>query len=246
MRITALVSTLLAAAGVLVAGASAAQTYTFQQGLNGYAGTRDTMLAQSEPSLALGSQDFVSIDASDGGLPNHGLLAFDSLFGTGAGQIKPTEVIVGAQLRLQIDSAGSGFMLHNLLVDWSEATATWNSFDGGVQADGIEAETTPFLTLGANNGDSNISEGLLSLDVTASLQRVQAGGLPGYGWAFLPFMPDGTNGVDFFSREYFALADRPQLIVEVTPVPEPQTWLLVIAGLAAAGAAARRARPARL
>ena len=62
---------------------------------------------------------------------------------------------------------------------------------------------------------------------------------------FQIFMPDGTNGVDFFSRQYFAMAERPRLIVEVTPVPEPQTWLLVIAGLVAAGAAARRARPAR-
>jgi hypothetical protein len=245
MRITALVSNLLATAGVLVAGASAAQTYTFQQGLNGYAGTRDTMLAQSEPALALGGQDFVSIDASDGGLPNHGLLAFGGLFGTGAGQIKPTESIVSARLQLQIDSAGSGFTLHNMLIDWSEATATWNSFGGGIQANGIEAETTPFLSLGGNNGDSNVSEGLLTLDVTASLRRVQAGSVPGYGWAFLPFMPDGTNGVDFFSREYFATADRPRLIVEVTPVPEPQTWLLLIAGLAGATAMARRARPAR-
>ena len=220
--------------------AQANNVLTFQNGVNGYAGTADTTLLSSDPDGVHGSDEEVSIDASDGGSPNHVLLRFDNLFGNGAGQIKAGESIVNAKLTVEITSAGSGILFHDMLMPWNEAAATWNNMGDGIQANGIEASATPFLSVGDNNGGGNISSGILELDVTASLQDAQAGNVPGHGWALLPFMPNGTNGVDFFTKEAFLTASRPLLTVEVAPVPEPETYALMLAGLGLVGFAARR------
>lgn len=222
-------------------GVSSAATLTFQQGLNGYTGTSDTTLKSSAPAVVADPGD-ASIDASDDGSPNHVLLRFDDVFGASDGQIRPSDAIVHAQLQLSIQSEGSGIMFHDMLVPWDQATATWNSFTGGIQTDGIEAAAAAFASIGANTGDPNIPEGLFTVDVTASLQALRSGALPGYGWALLPFMPNGTNGVDFVSSELLPVELRPLLTVEVAPVPEPETYALLLAGLTLVGAAHRRSK----
>jgi hypothetical protein len=235
----------LTLAVMFAAGAAQANTtLTFQQGVNGYLGTADTTLMSSDNNFAHGTDTAASIDASDGGSPNHVLLRFDDLFGNGAGQIKATDSIVSATVTLVTDSYGSGLLAHDMLVAWDEATATWNSFGNGIQTDGTEAAAVAFATLGANSGGTNVATDTFSIDVTASLQAAQAGSLPGYGWALMPWMPDGTNGLDFITKEGFLAADRPLLSVEVAPVPEPETYALMLAGLGLVGFAARKARRA--
>jgi len=240
MQATPLSLALTLAAALAAGSTQANTTLTFQHGVNGYTGTADTTLMSSDATGIHGSDEEVSIDASDGGTPNHVLLRFDDLFGNGAGQIKAGDSIVSAKLTVQITSAGSGINFHNMLVSWNESTATWDSFGNGVQADGSEAAATPFLSIGANDGSGNISSGVLELDLTSSLHAMQSGAVPGYGWALLPFMPDGTNGTDFFTKEAFMAADRPLLTVEVAPVPEPETYAMMLAGLGLLGFVARR------
>jgi len=58
----------------------------------------------------------------------------------------------------------------------------------------------------------------LTLDVTASLLAQQAGSLPGYGWALLPWPTAGWNGVDLDTSEAAAVLNRPLL---TTPCPSP-------------------------
>lgn len=232
--------TLIALAVATAATSASAATYTFQQDVNGYHGAMDVTLYSSNADFSDGNEQEVSVDASDSGSPNHVLLRFDGLFGDGTGQIKAGEQIVSATLTLEITSAGSGIMFHDMLVDWNPASATWNSFGEGIQTDGIEATAQPFLALGADNGDKNIESGVLVLDFTEALRRMQDGSVPGYGWALLPFMPNGTNGVDFYSAEGFDPTTRPLLTVEVAAVPEPGTWAMLAAGLALIGAVARR------
>jgi hypothetical protein len=237
-----LIAATVAATGMFMSNGAVAATLTFQHGVNGYFGTSDTTLVSSDPGGVYGALDEVSIDASDGGSPNHVLLRFDGLFGNAAGQIKPTDTIVGATLKVVITSVGSGIIFRDMVSPWNQATATWNSFGDGIQADGIEAVAVPFASIGANNGDPNITGPILEVDVTGSLQKLQSGNLPGNGWALLPFMPDGTNGVDFLTSEAFTAGDRPLLTVEVTPVPEPEAYALFLAGLGLVGLAARRRR----
>lgn len=233
-------NTLVALALAATTATASAATYTFQQDVNGYYGAMDVTLYSAYPDSSNGYEQEVSIDASDSGSPNHVLLRFDELFGSAASQIKAGETIVSATLTLEITSAGSGILFYDMLTDWNSASATWNSLGDGVQTDGIMAAATPFLTLGANNGDSNIGEGTLVLDFTDALRRIQDGSVPGYGWALLPFMPSGTNGVDFYSAEGYDLATRPLLTVEVAAVPEPGTWAMLAAGLGLIGLRARR------
>jgi hypothetical protein len=239
--------TATAVAAVLMTTSSAfAQTteYTFRDGLSGYAGTQDTELRSNtgDTGTPTGGNDSISVDGDDGspGLkPNQGLIRFGSIFG--AGGIQATDTIVSAKLMLNVTNPGSGFTVHDMLVDWSEATATWDSLAGGVQANGIEAASAQIATFGTNNGSENVPVGMLVIDVTTSLQAVKAGALPGYGWALLPYA-NGTNGVDFDASESFSSALRPTLAVEVMPVPEPGTWALMAAGLGLLGLAGRRTR----
>lgn len=241
------VAVLLATCGT----AQAAQTYTFRDGLNGYSGTRDTMVRSNESAspgdsrgVNYGLLDFVSVDGDDGSpgsKPNHGLINFEGIFGNGANQIKATDIILSAKISLAVINPGSGLMLHDMKIAWNETTVTWNSLGGGVQPDGIEAVATPILTLGANNGGENVPTGQLLLDVTSSLVAVQGGTLPGYGWAMIPFVA-GTNGIDFNTREFGDASLRPTLTVEVSPVPEPEAYGLMLSGLALIGFAIRRRR----
>lgn len=234
--IPALLATAALAATLPVGAAS----LSFQQGLNGYSGTQDTTLMSSDAGTVHGADDAASIDASDGGSPNHVLLRFDGLFGNAPGQIRSTDTIVSATVTFHIDSQGSGVQFHDMLMPWDQATATWDSVGNGIQTNGIEAAVAPLLSLGANNGDANISGESFVADVTGSLRAMQSGSVPGYGWALMPFMPNGTNGLDFFTSEAFVANLRPLLVVEVSAVPEPGTYALLLAGLAAVGGLAKR------
>jgi hypothetical protein len=232
-------------------GAHASTTLTFQQGLAGYLGTQDTMIRSNETASPgdsrntnYGAELFVSVDGDDGspGLkPNHGLVRFDALFGMAAGQIQPGDTIDSAVLRLSVFNPGSGMTVHNMLASWQQGTVTWNSAVNGIQTDGIEAQATPLATFGADNASENVPIGLLSIDVTASLRAVQAGTLPGFGWALIPFT-NGTNGIDFHSSEALDTSVRPLLTVQVTPIPEPGTYALMALGLLSLGLYIRNRR----
>lgn len=233
----------IAAASMLLATAPAAwadtTVQTFQQGVAGYSGQVDTNLRGEEPATPGGNLLEISIDASDGGFPSQGLLRFDGVFGSGAGQIGNDRVIVSATLTLQIGSAGSGIRFHEMLQAWDAATLTYGGAGDGIQADGIEAATAALFTVGANDAGANIEEGPLVLDMTLAMQRAQSGLAP-FGWALLPFFPEGTNGVDFYSAEWITTADRPLLTITTAPVPEPAVLAMFALGLAGLGLQARR------
>ncbi|MCP5279931.1 MAG: PEP-CTERM sorting domain-containing protein [Thiobacillus sp.] len=231
----------------LIAGsAHASVNLTFQNGVNGYAGTQDTELRSSpaDTGTPQGGFESISVDGDDGSpdrKPNHGLVRFDSVFGAAAGQINAGDTIINATLTLNVFNPGSGFSVYDMLVDWNEATATWDSLANGIQGNGVEASNIAFAVFGADTSGENVPTGALVIDVTASLQKVQAGLLPGHGWGLVPFV-NGTNGIDFETSEAFMASARPMLSVEVAPVPEPETYALMLAGLGLVGFAARRVR----
>jgi autotransporter-associated beta strand protein len=187
-------------------------TVAFQQGVAGYAGTRDTYLSAAEPttSSATAAGLWVDGDASDasGSQPRQALLRFDGILG-GAG-IPSGALIESATLALRTGTtpqshSSDPMTMHRMLTSWSDGS-TWLS-TGGIAADGTEA------ILGGNSTFvTAINGGPLSFDVTESLHAWQSGA-PNLGWAFLP---GGTDGWRFESSEAARIADRPAL--EVTYV----------------------------
>lgn len=173
---------------------------TFEQGVGGYAGTVDKEIRSSGGDAANGQDPFISIDGDDatgGVFPNQGLIRFESILGTGAGQVDPSLPIAGAVLTLNVVNPGSGMSVHRMLVPWDE-TSTWSGLGGGVTL-GVDAVSDPLVTIGAGNFSENIGVGELQLDVTAAVQA-WAQGAPNHGLALLP-LPAGDNGVDFGTSE---------------------------------------------
>lgn len=174
-------------------GSSTPKTVTFQQGVDGYSGTVDTYLQEAEPDANNASAATLLVDASNPGKTNQSvqaLLRFDSIVGSDSSQIPSGSSVTEATLTIETTNGGHGGKFHPMLIDWSD-TDTWNTLDGGVQADDSEAASSSDVTTGS------VSVGSVSFDVS---QRVQAwvNGESNNGWAILP---SGRNGWRFDSAE---------------------------------------------
>jgi Ca2+-binding RTX toxin-like protein len=180
-------------------------TLTFQQGVNGYSGTVDTMIQQNS-STNYGSNTALNVDSDvNNGNPAQVLLRFNDIFGSLAGQIALDDTIDSAVLELQVFDPGSAIELYNMLQSWADSV-TWTSFTNGIQADGIEASTTASASTPAGQ---EIPIGTLTIDVTSSLQVWQADPTSNHGWVFLP---TSNNGLDFYSAQG---TSKPRLVVNV-------------------------------
>ena len=194
--------------------------YLFRNGVNGYNGNRDKELRSSGGDSFNGQETSISVDGDDGSpgrQPNHGLIAFEGIIGPGASQLPGDAEIERAVLTLEVFNAGSGFSVHELLINWSESS-TWQSFGSGVQANNIEAVATPIDSFGSNNGSSNVDFGTLEIDVTSTIAGYLDGSLSNFGWALVPFA-NGTNGIDFFTSEFEDFDLRPSLQIFLEKAP---------------------------
>ncbi len=189
---------------------AAPTTVTFQDGVASYAGTQDTYMDQAAAATVRGALDTWRWDTEDPS-PNqeYGLIRFDSLFGGGPGQIPPGSQISSATLALVVfnDGVTPPGTVHEVLVDWAEATTTWNNFggDAGAQSDEYGATTI---------ANAPIALGTSNLNVTSSLQSWSANPSANRGWIFVP---QNLDGVQVRSSEYATVAERPKLTVIYTP-----------------------------
>ncbi len=196
---------------VATPGAGGGTTLTLQDGLNGYIDTVDTFLQQINPNTNLGSTTPLKWDTDDGGGFDYTLIRFNNIFGTGAGQIQPTDTITSATLYYTVggdaNAIGNDATVHEVLVNWVESD-TFNTFGGepDVQPDEYGASS-----LGTAAGGVL---GQASVNVTSSLIAWQANGSPNTanrGWII---RPTGTDGVQVRSREYATTqSERPKLVV---------------------------------
>jgi autotransporter-associated beta strand protein len=170
------------------------QTVSFQQGVNNYTGTTDTMILQSAPNQTNQSATTLSV-VNNPGYSSEGLLQFSNIIGNGAGQVPPGAKIVSAMLQWTTSTtSNTNCELHRMLVPWSDATATWNSMGGGISANGVQAVATPDIIV-SPTGTSAAPQ--TTVNVTQSLQA-WAGGAANDGWAMLP---DGNQTWSFSSCE---------------------------------------------
>ncbi len=204
---------------------------TFQEGVDGYSGTEDTYVRSAFASTNYGGITVISVDADDGSgiSPNHALIRFPSIIGSEAAQIPPGSSITRAELTVNVFNTGSGFRIHRMLTPWSEAD-TWNSLGDGIQTDGVEAVADAAGSIGADNDSPNVAAGERSIEITSAVQA-WVDGATNHGLALLPF-PNGTNGVDFYTSEWFTAAQRPRLRVEFAPPAPPFVSVAVSDGAA--------------
>jgi hypothetical protein len=198
-------STCSPATGLCVSGPV---TVSFQDGVSGYTGTQDTYLAEASPTTVEGTLDNWRWDTVN---PNQefGLIRFDAIFGSGAGQIPAGAAISSATLTLEVTngSVAPNGNINESTVDWAEATATWNNFGGeaGVQAD--EYLASPAYV-------APIATGTVDVTVTSSVQAWSSALRSNFGWVFRPASDDGMQ-VD--SAEFATVAQRPKLTVVYFP-----------------------------
>lgn len=190
-----------------------------------YNGTNDVELRQDDPDtnhdLGTGSADpEFTVDGDDpsgSGLDTAVLMRFDGIFGNGPGQVPIGSTINAATLFIDIDNTGNDLDLFRVTSAWgSESTETWNSF--------LAAGTFVDTGTDVNGGGDKVF-----IDVTAQV-ALWAAGTANNGWVFLP---TGNDGIDFDASENSDPADRPQLVIDYTPVPEPGSLALIGLGGAA-------------
>lgn len=208
-------------------------TVRFQEGAGGYSGVHDTFIRQDQPTTAFGSATTLVVDGDDNGAsgsqPTQALVKFDSLFGSGPGQVPAGADIESARLLVMTgptsgDGSANTVSAHRMLTDWDELV-TWDSLLGGISANGIEAALLADDSIAPSHNNTAV---YAIFDVTATVQLWADGLAANHGWALLP---NGTDGWRFLSTDAAnAVSLRP--VLEVTyVVPEPGALAVLAAGL---------------
>ena len=206
-----------------------------------YTGNTDAEIRQESPDANFnnGTGDSapgaeISVDGDDpggSGLSSHGLVRFDlpNLNTLPGVPLAPGYQVVTATVFFDVDNTGNNPEMYVMAAAsaWIESTVTWNSF-GATPNDGIVVGTDTLGSVISFNGSGN----KITIDVTQSVTDWYDGTVTNNGWGFVP---TGTNGVDFDISEEGAPGeiDRPYLLIDFRPVPEPSTGLLAAGGLLA-------------
>lgn len=205
----------------------------FQDGINGYGGTRDTWVNEDDPDRSYGQDD---TETSDDDTANsifsdyrgQGLVRFDGIFSEtpSEGTIPPGATIFSAIITIDIaDDVDTPFFdpffrVHPVLVPWEE-DSTWNSLDDGLSVGtDLGSAIAEFSGDNADNGDT-----MRRIDVTGLVQA-WSDGQPNYGVAILPEIIDGNDdGIRIWTREFANPLLRPRLeityeAIEVAPTAD--------------------------
>ena len=209
-------------------------TVSFQNGASGYGGQEDTVLYSREPDVNFGTEGSISPDQQDSNGARQGLLRFNDIIGDGliplGAQINSATLVVDV---VNDSNSAMQMSLYRMQEDWSEASATWNTFGaiGGVQASEGEASDLPPDAI-LFEADTTAAEPDTAgiFDVTRSLEY-WASGADNFGWMI---ESSATNGWDFRTKES-AQSQRPRLQVDFDVPSSDQFQLLTTALVAAEG-----------
>ncbi|HOX57220.1 MAG TPA: DNRLRE domain-containing protein [Candidatus Paceibacterota bacterium] len=197
---------------------------SFQEGTDGYTGTVDTQVRLVAPDTSYAGNATLSpdplVNAAPVPNPNHVLLRFDNIFGTGAGKVTPGSKVHVAVLELtsiNADAQGAGGQFHHVLKPWNDAD-TWNTWVNGVQTDGVEAAVSPTVTIPVEGFGVSVQPTRHHIEITADVQAWASGTLANNGWAIMPW-DEGSNGWAFNSANNATVNTRPLLRVYYDPAP---------------------------
>ena len=196
----------------------------FQQGFNGYTGTRDTWVNEDEPNTSYGDDD--TRDADDDAANSlfsdylgQAMIRFEDLFGgeAGDGPIDSDSIILDARLSIEIEDDidnpifSPDFFVYPALIAWEE-NSTWDSIGGGFSGSDLGPQIGVFSGDDDPNGNS-----LRQLNIT-SLVQSWADGAPNNGVVIVPEIIGGNDdGISIWTSESGNGLFRPRL--EITYLP---------------------------
>ena len=205
---------------------------SFRQGVNGYANAFDTKIQPSSPNSDASKATTVFVDylSATNGDFEQVLIRFDGIFGTNADQIPVGARIDAAVLDLASMTAnamGHGGQFYTILQPWTDTTATWSSWNGGIQPDGVKASTVAHTRAGSSDLSALVQASFNAFDVTTDVRNWATGSQTNYGWAILPWL-GGSDGWGFNTAEAAVERERPRLRVyysSVATAADPATIL---------------------
>jgi hypothetical protein len=150
----------IANSGGYISAEEGSTILTFQRGVDGYTGIKDTYLQQDRATTDHGDFDELGWDLGTG-RDQITLIRFDDIFGLLPNQIPEGAVISSATLTYSDFNDGQDANVNESLIDWLESVTYYGfGVDPGVQPEEV----------GAFVGNaSGVVHGFLDLDVTASL-----------------------------------------------------------------------------
>ena len=191
---------------------------TFQNGVNGYAGTSDTYLdarqtidPQGSFASVVVSQEIETAATADASRPSQGLLRFDDLFGAAANQVPRGAKIFNAFITVNVvdpSAADAQIRFFRMLNAWDEFGATWadprgaagGGISSGVTPDGVEADSLVDAVVGS-------PDGTLEVDIALNVDTIQAwanGTLENLGWVIVN---DSADDWMFASKDDFVSSE---------------------------------------
>ena len=210
-----------------------------QQGLNGYAGTKDVFLRETDVSVDGSTVSEGFLDGSNGtdSFDDPYMIQFDLAGVTNADEILKAELIIktGISSGASDASGSAAYSIHQLLTDFS-VSSQYGDFSGDLTAMELAGEIGSSVNLFQDIDEAE----LMSADITSMVENWLLNGDTNYG---IYIGADGTsNGWQIFSSG----ADDPnfapllRITYKTTAIPEPTTFGLI--GLAALTLIGRRRR----
>ena len=202
----------------------------FQDGLNGYAGTKDTWFG-SRGSFEwgpYGTSDSLTVSRWSTAR-KQALVGFDNIFGAGPNQVRDGADIGSARLFLSVSNDGEAHNLHKMLIPWDESVMyTSGSVGGnGVQTDDVDASSRVYAdcnALAIETGDLIPLDAVISYDVTEIVQDWALGG-GNFGFLLDGNSDENSHGLVLRSSESPDTDLRPKLLI--IPTPRAGTLLLL-------------------
>lgn len=191
---------------------------SFQDGVNGYAGTRDTYTDNTTGAIATvrGSDKEMiqDIDASED--ERRSLLRFD------LSTVPGGAVVQSAELQLYVKTEGQGFRMYRMLTSWDEGTVTYASLGNRHFApDGTDAEAT----INSSWPGVDTYTGYISVSIpAATIQDWIDGVMANHGWLMVASHAD--DGQRELTRESDSIAYRPRLAISYVINPPDQPVLI--------------------
>lgn len=187
-------------------------TVSFQDGIDGYSGTRDTKFVSNAPGANYGSATTLDVDGS----PDASTLLYWDL-----AAIPPGNTVQSVQITLNVtNTSANNYELYELKRSWVESEATWNEYATGQDWQTAGASGSGDRGFTAIGAISALSPGLATISLnTAGVALVQS-------WIDDPSSNHGiiiqdyygsSDGMVFTSRDTSFVAKRPKIAVTYAP-----------------------------